>query len=196
MKIGTRVVKGVDWKWGHQDGPPPGEGTVIGALGEDGWIRVQWDTGSTNSYRMGKEGKYDLKLADPLPVPQKDTLSDSEDDDTISDVSKSHQPASLLHNSCLLLMKSLSIYIGLYADCIPNQAINALSGLLRSILSTVYGEAQTKCSTASLALPEWLSSELHHEWASFSFIRAIACSSVMCSSLSTQSWINLLMKII
>jgi len=37
---------------------------VIGELGEDGWIRVQWDTGSTNSYRMGKEGKYDLKLAE------------------------------------------------------------------------------------------------------------------------------------
>ena len=37
---------------------------MIGELGEDGWIRVQWDTGSTNSYRMGKEGKYDLKLAD------------------------------------------------------------------------------------------------------------------------------------
>lgn len=60
-----------------QDGPPPGEGTVIGELGEDGWIRVQWDTGSTNSYRMGKEGKYDLKLADPLPVQQQDSLSDS-----------------------------------------------------------------------------------------------------------------------
>ena len=30
MKIGTRVVRGVDWKWGEQDGPPPGEGTVIG----------------------------------------------------------------------------------------------------------------------------------------------------------------------
>jgi len=27
---------------------------------------VQWDSGSTNSYRMGKEGKYDLKLADVL----------------------------------------------------------------------------------------------------------------------------------
>ena len=51
-----------------QDGPPPSEGRVIGELGEDGWIRVQWDTGSTNSYRMGKEGKYDLKLAGPLPV--------------------------------------------------------------------------------------------------------------------------------
>ena len=25
---------------------------MIGELGEDGWIRVQWDTGSTNSYRQ------------------------------------------------------------------------------------------------------------------------------------------------
>lgn len=52
----------------YQDGPPPSEGRVIGELGEDGWIRVQWDTGSTNSYRMGKEGKYDLKLAGPPPM--------------------------------------------------------------------------------------------------------------------------------
>ena len=34
------------------------QGRVIGELGEDGWIRVQWDNGSTNSYRMGKEGEY------------------------------------------------------------------------------------------------------------------------------------------
>ena len=60
-----------------QDGPAPGFGQVIGELGEDGWIRVMWDTGSTNSYRMGKEGKYDLKLADPLPQP--DNEEDEED---------------------------------------------------------------------------------------------------------------------
>lgn len=56
-------------------------GRVIGELGEDGWIRVQWDTGSTNSYRMGKEGKYDLKLAEPPPAAQPTTEdSDTEDD--------------------------------------------------------------------------------------------------------------------
>ena len=27
-------------------------------------MRVEWDAGSRNSYRMGKNGKYDLKLAD------------------------------------------------------------------------------------------------------------------------------------
>ena len=28
-----------------------------------GWIDVSWDSGSSNSYRMGAEGKYDLTLA-------------------------------------------------------------------------------------------------------------------------------------
>lgn len=51
MKIGTRVRRGADWKWGNQDGTPPGEGRVIGELGEDGWIRVQWDTGNSLIYR-------------------------------------------------------------------------------------------------------------------------------------------------
>ena len=63
-----------------QDGPPPGLGRVIGELGEDGWIRVQWDTGSTNSYRMGKEGKYDLKLAEAPPAPDNDDEEDEEEE--------------------------------------------------------------------------------------------------------------------
>ncbi|XP_077984801.1 E3 ubiquitin-protein ligase TRIM33-like [Glandiceps talaboti] len=63
MKIGIRVVRGQDWKWGDQDGPQPSKGRVIEEVGENGWIKVKWDTGKLNSYRMGKEGKYDLKVA-------------------------------------------------------------------------------------------------------------------------------------
>lgn len=51
---------------------------MIGELGDDGWIRIHWDTGSTNSYRMGKEGKYDLKLAEPPEMPDND---DNEEDE-------------------------------------------------------------------------------------------------------------------
>ncbi|GAB6021555.1 hypothetical protein CHUAL_004153 [Chamberlinius hualienensis] len=62
MVVGARVVRGIDWKWRDQDGSSPGEGTVTGEL-HNGWIDVTWDHGGSNSYRMGAEGKYDLKLA-------------------------------------------------------------------------------------------------------------------------------------
>ncbi|XP_058454046.1 E3 ubiquitin-protein ligase Ufd4 isoform X2 [Malaya genurostris] len=67
---GARVVRGVDWHWDDQDGSPAGEGTVTGEI-HNGWIDVKWDHGLRNSYRMGAEGKYDLKLAnsDNLVVP-------------------------------------------------------------------------------------------------------------------------------
>ncbi|CAL7934241.1 unnamed protein product [Xylocopa violacea] len=58
---GARVVRGLDWKWRDQDGTPPGEGTVTGEM-HNGWIDVTWDHGGSNSYRMGAEGKYDLRL--------------------------------------------------------------------------------------------------------------------------------------
>ena len=44
----------------------PSQGRVVSDIGDDGWVRVEWDTGSRNSYRMGKNGKYDLKLADNI----------------------------------------------------------------------------------------------------------------------------------
>lgn len=53
-----------------QDGPPPREGTVIGDVGSDGWVRVRWDSGAVNSYRMGKEDKYDLMLAPSELIPK------------------------------------------------------------------------------------------------------------------------------
>lgn len=59
---GARVVRGPDWRWDDQDGTPPCEGSVSGDI-HNGWIDVQWAHGLRNSYRMGAEGKYDLKLA-------------------------------------------------------------------------------------------------------------------------------------
>ena len=53
---------------------------MIGELGDDGWIRVQWDTGSTNSYRMGKEGKYNLKLAEVTQVADNEEDHSDEED--------------------------------------------------------------------------------------------------------------------
>ncbi|XP_012253550.2 E3 ubiquitin-protein ligase Ufd4 isoform X10 [Athalia rosae] len=61
LVAGARVARGLDWKWREQDGVPPGEGTVTGEL-HNGWIDVTWDHGGSNSYRMGAEAKYDLRL--------------------------------------------------------------------------------------------------------------------------------------
>ncbi|CAH1802965.1 unnamed protein product, partial [Owenia fusiformis] len=73
MVPGARVVRGMDWKWREQDGSPTGEGTVTGEL-HNGWIDVTWDSGGSNSYRMGAEGKYDLQLA-PSHDPDKVKLN-------------------------------------------------------------------------------------------------------------------------
>eukprot|EP00036_Acanthoecidae_sp_10tr_P012628 CAMPEP_0206295484 /NCGR_PEP_ID=MMETSP0106_2-20121207/5189_1 /ASSEMBLY_ACC=CAM_ASM_000206 /TAXON_ID=81532 /ORGANISM="Acanthoeca-like sp., Strain 10tr" /LENGTH=2416 /DNA_ID=CAMNT_0053726137 /DNA_START=1 /DNA_END=7251 /DNA_ORIENTATION=- len=74
MLPGVRVARGVDWKWQNQDGGEKGRGTVTGTL-RTGWVDVEWDTGATNSYRMGADGRYDLKIADD-EVPPSPAVSD------------------------------------------------------------------------------------------------------------------------
>ena len=84
MKVGSAVVRGADWKWGDevitfavkssgaefclqgwptlsQDGNPPGQGQIT-KVKRNGWVELKWENGSTHSYRMGAEGKFDLKL--------------------------------------------------------------------------------------------------------------------------------------
>ncbi|XP_029106108.1 E3 ubiquitin-protein ligase HECTD1 isoform X7 [Scleropages formosus] len=92
---GARVVRGIDWKWRDQDGNPPGEGTVTGEA-HNGWIDVTWDAGGSNSYRMGAEGKFDLKLApgyDPESAPSPKPVSS-----TVSGTAQSW--SSLVKNNC------------------------------------------------------------------------------------------------
>ncbi|XP_041988693.1 E3 ubiquitin-protein ligase Ufd4 isoform X4 [Aricia agestis] len=57
---GARVTRGPDWKWRDQDGATA-TGTVTSDL-HNGWVDVRWDHGGRNSYRMGAEGKFDLKV--------------------------------------------------------------------------------------------------------------------------------------
>ncbi|XP_047508837.1 E3 ubiquitin-protein ligase HECTD1 isoform X4 [Pieris napi] len=59
--VGARVARGPDWKWRDQDGAQPAMGTVTSDL-HNGWVDVRWDHGGRNSYRMGADGKFDLKL--------------------------------------------------------------------------------------------------------------------------------------
>ncbi|MBN3299656.1 HERC2 ligase, partial [Amia calva] len=191
MKIGTRVMRGVDWKWGDQDGPSPGLGRVIGELGEDGWIRVQWDTGSTNSYRMGKEGKYDLKLAEPPPATQPATEdSDTEDDTEGEPVEKSVHPTAMMLTSTVNLLKTLALSAGVHAEVMQTEAIKTLCGLLRMLVESGATD-KTSCSAN-----KQVSREQHRSWCTLGFIRSIALMPQMCSTLSTSPWIGLLIKIV
>ncbi|XP_048855280.1 LOW QUALITY PROTEIN: E3 ubiquitin-protein ligase HERC2 [Brienomyrus brachyistius] len=191
MKIGTRVMRGLDWKWGDQDGPAPALGRVIGELGEDGWIRVQWDTSSTNSYRMGKEGKYDLKLAEPPPaVPTTTEDSDTEDDTEGEPVEKSAHPTALMLTSTVNLLKTLALSAGIHAEVMQMEAMRTLCGLLRMLVESGAGD-KTGCSTHRQVLREQ-----HRSWCTLGFIRSVALMPHMCSALSTSAWISLLLKIV
>ena len=62
LRVGMKVRRGTDWKWGDQDGGAGGTGKIIEEVDSDQWVRVRWADGSTNNYRWGAEGKYDLEV--------------------------------------------------------------------------------------------------------------------------------------
>ncbi len=54
-------MRGPDWEWGDQDGGKGSIGTVTDTDDDDGWVKVKWDSNSSNnSYRVGHNGKFDL----------------------------------------------------------------------------------------------------------------------------------------
>jgi hypothetical protein len=72
FRIGDRVCRGPDWKWGNQDGVGiggTGLGTITRAINGQGIVRVRWDfDGRVNLYRCGCEhGKMDLIKVNDLP---------------------------------------------------------------------------------------------------------------------------------
>lgn len=71
---GLRVVRGRDWRWTDQDGGEGHMGTVqeISGVGQtscpDKCAAVLWDNGYRNTYRIGFEGCYDLRIYDTAGV--------------------------------------------------------------------------------------------------------------------------------
>ena len=195
MKIGTRVVRGPDWKWGDQDGN--GEGRVIGELGDDGWIRVQWDNASTNSYRMGKEGKYDLKLAETPQLTDSDSETDSEtgEECLVVGETSSHQaashPARLIKVACYQLMRSLTLGCAVHADNMQLSAVNKVTSILRQVV-------QLGCQSINVSAPEHLllAKDQHKGWASLGLIRAASRQPQFCVSMCSQAWLSLLFSVV
>ena len=63
--MGIRVVRGLDWKWGDEDGGEGHIGTITGTPRSIRWNRevdVLWDSGLKGHYRAGPKGSYDLRV--------------------------------------------------------------------------------------------------------------------------------------
>ncbi|KAL3276771.1 hypothetical protein HHI36_012138 [Cryptolaemus montrouzieri] len=63
--VGSRVIRGPDWKWGKQDGGEGHVGTVRNFESSDEVV-VVWDNGTAANYRCS--GQYDLRVHDSAPT--------------------------------------------------------------------------------------------------------------------------------
>ncbi|XP_052098855.1 uncharacterized protein LOC127733549 [Mytilus californianus] len=61
--VGCRVVRGNDWRFGNTDGGPGSLGTVLDVR-QEGKIVVRWDSKRTALYKMGFNGKFEIKVHD------------------------------------------------------------------------------------------------------------------------------------
>ncbi len=150
LHIGARVVRGTDWKWGEQDGSLPGEGTVVSELGSDYWIRVRWDTGSINSYRMMRDRRYDLALApsETEPKPRDGESKDAPLDTELSVGMPTPYPAqematSLLLQSSVCLLRSVVVGYGIHSSQLPPYAFSAVSNLLHYIMECARDKSES-----------------------------------------------------
>ena len=63
--IGSRVIRGPDWKWGKQDGGDGHVGTIRNFESHEEVV-VVWDNGTAANYRCTTA--YDLRLSDSSPA--------------------------------------------------------------------------------------------------------------------------------
>lgn len=63
--VGYRVVRGLDWKWGKQDGGDGHIGTVR-SFENEGEVLVLWDNGTAANYRCSAQ--FDVKILDSAPA--------------------------------------------------------------------------------------------------------------------------------
>ena len=140
---------------------------------------------------MGKEGKYDLKLAEPPTPPETDSEIDSPQD--LAKIDKGNEfvdvhPTTCLKSASITVLRVILLCCGIEADRVTPSAIKILASVLRDILSLAY---KSDFNTHSQ-----LAKEHHETWATLGLLRAIAKSTELCKSLSTKAWIDFLLNII
>nr|XP_022329953.1 uncharacterized protein LOC111128566 [Crassostrea virginica] len=65
IAVGCLVRRGLDWKWGNQDGGAGNIGKVY-RLKTPTEVYVRWPDGNKSNYRYGYQNYYDVELCDPF----------------------------------------------------------------------------------------------------------------------------------
>lgn len=141
-------------------------------------MRVEWDTGATNSYRMGKEGQYDLRLADSsfkTISPDKESDKDNELYESKLQQNDFH-PTKLLKNACIKLLQMISTSVGVHGDKMQNDAVRVFVTMFYAVLSQKGNYSQ------NIGLDMWRS---------IAFLRSILRSQSISKHITSDLWIKL-----
>lgn len=145
------------------------------------WVRVEWDTGATNSYRMGRESQYDLRLAENVSVIDS---PDTETEDKTSQIevrttANSH-PTKLLKTVSIKLLQLLAITTSIHGDKIEKSALFNMTGMFRYLL-------ESKSNLVRLGL---------QKMSIFAMLRSLAQPQNLAILLTAPCWMKLYLRII
>lgn len=130
---------------------------------------------------MGKEGQYDLRLADTASTI---VSPDTDTDEVMSliemQLSGVSHPTKLLKNACTKMLKLISVSIGQHAQKMEKNAVANVASMFRSILTSKMGA---------------LNLGLEH-WTTIGFLRAISTAKNFSKYLTSPVWINLHLDIL
>lgn len=124
---------------------------------------------------MGKEGQYDLRLADSVSnIASPDT--ETEKDDGLSEFQLSYDshPTKLLKHTCIKMLQIVSVGVGQHGDKMQLSAVNGLSSMFRAVLHSKMG---------------FLNFGLEH-WTTFGFLRSISSSKILSKLVTSQIWMD------
>ncbi|XP_060607151.1 E3 ubiquitin-protein ligase HERC2-like isoform X1 [Ruditapes philippinarum] len=122
--------------------------------------------------------------------------NDEDDDEELApnkDLKKteSKHPTSLIRKATLTLLRVVSVATGIHSESTQKEAVGTLCGLMRNIVDCGcnYGLNANSVSVQ-------IACEQHYSWCSLGFLRSIATGPTVCQALSSQRWVDLLLKIL
>ena len=108
-----------------------------------------------------------------------------------SQQSESHHPTAVIHKACSQLLRCLTLCSGIHAEHSQRDAINVLSGLMRTLVDCGCSHGLSSNSAKVL-----VAREQHQEWCTLGFVRSVATSPLICQALSSPQWLALLLRIV